>query len=162
MTTKNELHVLTVLRSMPFTQGMESDQIKKLASLAVEVKFAPGEVIFRDGDEATALYLIEEGQIVLEAHVAGRGLVTMLTLGPGELLGWSSLFPPRRKTSTARVTKPTWAIAINTEKLQELCQVDHQLESEIIHRVSDIIAQRLKTTRQFLLDNFATEQPAKV
>lgn len=157
MTTKQELHVLTTLRTMPFTQGMDSHQIKKLASLAVEVKFAPDEVIFREGDEAKAIYLIEEGQIALESHVAGRGLVTMLLLGPGELLGWSSLFPPRRKTSNARATQPTWAIAIDTEKLQEACQTDHQMETVIIRRVADVIAERLKATRQHLLDNLTTE-----
>lgn len=157
MTTKQELHVLTTLRAMPFTQGMDHNQVKKLASLAVEVKFAPDEVIFREGDEARAIYLIEEGQIALESNVAGRGLVTMLTLGPGELLGWSSLFPPRRKTSNARAIQPTWAIAIDTEKLQEVCKTDHQLETVIIRRVADVIAGRLKATRQHLLDNLATE-----
>lgn len=157
MTTKEELHVITTLRSMPFTQGMDSHQVKKLASLAVEVKFAPDEVIFREGDEARAIYLIEEGQIALESHVAGRGLVTMLTLGTGELLGWSSLFPPRRKTSNARAIQPTWAIAIDTEKLQEACQTDHQLETMIIRRVADVIAERLKATRQHLLDNLVIE-----
>lgn len=157
MTSKDELRVLTALRVAPFTQGMKSKHIKKLASIAVEVKFRPDEVIFREGDEGRAIYLIEEGEIVVESHVAGLGQVTMLTLGPGELLGWSSLFPPRRKTSSAHAVKPTWAVAIDTDQLQEAFLTDHELETAIIRRVSDVIANRLKATRQRLVDSLTSE-----
>jgi CRP-like cAMP-binding protein len=142
---------------MPFTQGMEPNQIKKLASIATEVKFDSEEAIFREGDEARTIYFIVEGQVIIESRVAGHGLVTMLTLGPGELLGWSSLFPPRRKTSSARALQPTWAVAIDTEKLQQLCQTDHLLEDSIIRRIADVIAARLKATRQHMLASLALE-----
>ncbi len=157
MTTKDELRVLTVLRHAPFTQGMDSKHIKKLATIAAEVKFVPDEVIFREGDEGRAIYLIEEGEILVESQVAGRGQITMLALGPGELLGWSSLFPPRRKTSSARAVKPTYAIAIDTDLLQELFHTDHELEHAIIRRIADVIANRLKATRQYLVDSLSAE-----
>ncbi len=153
MTTKDELRMITNLRSMPFTQGMEPKHVKKLASLAVEVKFATNDIIFREGDEGQAIFLIEEGQVVVETEVAGRGQVPMLTVGKGELLGWSSLFPPRRKTSNARATMPTWAIAIDVNRLQEAFQSDHSLEVEVIRRVAGALSERLKNTRQHLLTN---------
>jgi CRP-like cAMP-binding protein len=157
MTTKDELRVLAALRHAPFTQGMASKHIKKLATIAVGVKFDYDEIIFREGDEGRAIYLIEEGEVVVESHVASLGQMSMLTLGPGELLGWSSLFPPRRKTSSARAAKPTWAIAIDTDQLQEAFQTDQELENVIIRRIADVIANRLKATRQRLIDNLAEE-----
>lgn len=158
MTTLDELKIVTALRAVPFTQGMEPRHIKKLASLATEVKFAPNEVIFREGDEGRTFFFIEEGQVLLEAQVAGRGQVPILTLGPGELLGWSSLFPPRRKTSSARAVTAIWAIAIDVTKLQEVFQTDHELESAVIRRVADVIGDRLKATRQHLADDFSEEK----
>jgi CRP-like cAMP-binding protein len=153
MATKDELRIVTFLRSVPFAQGMDPKHIKKLASLAAEVKFAPNEIIFHEGDEGRAIFFIEEGQVVVEAQVAGRGQVPMLNLGPNELLGWSSLFPPRRKTYSARAAAPTWAIAIDVDRLQEAFQADHSLEFEVIRRIADVIGERLKATRQHLLNN---------
>ena len=158
MTTKNGLRILTILRDMPFTHGLASRHLKKLAAMAVEVNFAAGETIFQVGDEGMAIYLIEEGQIVVEAEVAGQGLVTILTLGPQELLGWSALFPPRRKSSTARTVRPTWAIAIDVDQLLEAFKSDRELEAEIIRRVADVIAERLRITRAQLLKNNAEKQ----
>ncbi|GIK39883.1 MAG: hypothetical protein BroJett011_37160 [Chloroflexota bacterium] len=158
MTTKNELKILTTLRAMPFTQGMASKHLKKLAAMATEVNFAAGETIFQVGDKGTAIYFIEEGQVVVEAEVAGQGLLTILTLGPQELLGWSALFPPRLKSSTARAAKPTWAIAVDVDQLNEAFLSDQELEVEIIRRVADVIAVRLKMTRAQLLKNVAIEK----
>lgn len=158
MTTKNELKIITTLRVMPFTHGLDSKHIKKLASMATEVNFAAGETIFQEGDQGTAIYLIEEGQVTVEAQVAGQGLLTILVLGPQELLGWSALFPPRHKSSTARAVKPTWAIAIDVDQLLEAFQSDQELEVEIIRRIADVIAERLKMTRARLLKN-AAEKP---
>jgi CRP-like cAMP-binding protein len=142
---------------MPFTQGMTSKHLKRLTAMAAEVAFAADEIIFREGDEGKAIYFIREGQVVVEGQVAGYGMLPMLTLGPGDLLGWSALFPPRLKTSTARAVKPTQAIAIDVGQLQAAFQTDQVLEMEIIRRVADIIADRLKATRVQLLSNVPIE-----
>lgn len=158
MTTKNELKIITTLRVMPFTRGLDSKHLKKLASMATEVSFAAGETIFQEGDEGVAIYLIEEGEVTVEAQVVGQGLLTILVLGSQELLGWSALFPPRRKSSTARAVKPTRAIAIDVDQLLEAFQSDQELEVQIIRRVTDVIAERLKITRAQLLKSVAEKQ----
>jgi CRP-like cAMP-binding protein len=158
MTTKDELRIITNLRSMSFTQGMEPKHVKKLASLSVEVKFATNDVIFREGDEGKAIFLIEEGQIIVEAKTADQeNPVPILIVEKGDLLGWSSLFPPRRKTSSARATMPTWALAIDVARLQDAFRSDHSLEVDVIRRVADVLNNRLRNTRQYLLTNLPTQ-----
>lgn len=150
--------VLQALQSLEFTKDLEPKELEKLASIATYVTFSDGATIFREGDSSELVYLITEGEVSLFTKVPGHGQVTILTLGPGQLLGWSSLFPPQRKTAGALTNAPTRAIAINALQLLDLCQSDTELGYRIMWRVADIISGRLRAAREQLLDIF---EPAK-
>ena len=79
-------------------------------------------------------------------------LSTVIGQRPGELFGWSSLFPAERKKARARVVKPMRAIAIDADLLRAAWQTDHTLEHAIIQRTATIMVSRLRTTRQRLAD----------
>ena len=53
------------------------------------------------------------GRVAIEIAVPGRGRVIILTVGPGEVFGWSSLFHQRPKTASARTIEPTRALALD-------------------------------------------------
>ena len=73
----------------PFLQGFAAEHIDKLAAMASEVRFGKGALIFREGDESSFFYLLLAGKVALETNAPGR-IVRIVTLGPGEELGWSS------------------------------------------------------------------------
>lgn len=138
------------LYSMSALHGMEIGQIRKLALLATEVSFAENEVIYREGDEGTAIYFIEKGQVAIEVNQPDGDKVTVSTVGPGQLFGWSALFPGRRKQASARALAPTWAIALNAAQLHEVFRLDPTLETALIQRVTEVIADRLASSRRQL------------
>jgi CRP-like cAMP-binding protein len=147
--------LLKSLGSMAFSRGLELKHLKKLASIAKEVSFTEGEIIFHEGNLDGKIYLIQEGQVAIEIHVPGRGRVTILTVGPGQLLAWSSLFPPQQKTATGRALSQTRAISMNGVQLREECEKDHDLGYAVAWHLAGVIAERLKATRLQLLDMFA-------
>lgn len=104
--------VLQTLQELEFTKDMEPRYLEELAALASEIKFGEGQTIFREADVGEFVYLIAEGQVAVEIHVPGRGRVTILTVGPGQLLGWSSLFPSAHKTASARTVTTAAATAV--------------------------------------------------
>jgi CRP/FNR family cyclic AMP-dependent transcriptional regulator len=151
MTSQTELRILTALRSMEPLHDLDSQHLKKLASIAVERKFPEGEIIYKEGDLGQAIYLVQAGEVVIEMEVPEVGRATVLVVGPGQLFGWSSLFPPRRKGARARVAKPMRAIVIEAGKLRHLFQSDHALEFAITQRITAIVADRVKATRMQLV-----------
>jgi CRP-like cAMP-binding protein len=155
MTSKIELKALTLLRSASITADMESKQLKKLASLAREVKFSRDEIISRKGDLGQALYLIEEGEVVIETEVIGQGYVSTDRLGPGQFFGWSSLFPPARKLGQTRAVKPTRALAFYAEEVRSAMHADHTLEYGLVRRAGQTMIDRIKTMRQQLAELYA-------
>lgn len=150
MTHRVELKALALLRSVELTRDMETKYLKKLASMASEVEFSEGEVIYQKGDMGRAVYLIEEGQVVVEMVVPGQGQISINTFGPGQFFGWSSLFPSERKMAWTRTTKPTRAIAINANRLRAACQFDHNLEYAIVRRAARAMVDRILANRRQL------------
>jgi len=150
--------MLEALQPMEFTQGLDVRCLVKLASMATEAIFEEGETIFREGDTGKMIYLVQEGRVDIYIRMPNRGHVTILTVEPGRLLGWSSLFPPHHKTAGARAAVFTRAIAIDAAQLWDACRADHDLGYTIMRRVAEAVTSRLIATRLQSLDIFAPTQ----
>lgn len=148
--------VHAALQSIEIAKDFNEDQLEKLGAIATYVTFSVGATIFEEGDESELVYIIIEGKVNLLTMVPGRGDVEILSLGSGDLLGWSSLFPPKKKTASAQTRTTTSLIAIKAQQLTDLCQVDHVLGYKLMIRVARVIAHRLQTSRNLILGLLAT------
>lgn len=155
MATAPPAPIMEALQKMALTQDLGPQQLQKLAAMAAEAEFSEGDVIFREGDIGDTLYLVREGRVGVDMHVPGRGNVRIASVEPGQLLGWSALFAPMRKTATARVLAPTRAITLDAQALRRLCMDDRDLGCPIGWGVAGVIARRLKATRVQLLDIYS-------
>jgi CRP/FNR family transcriptional regulator, cyclic AMP receptor protein len=131
----------------PFLHGMPGDQLEVLAGTASDVTFGARHRIFEDGGNATRFWLIQSGQVALDLDVPGEGPVVIETIGMGELLGWSWLFPPYRWAFGAVAVTPVEAFEFDAPAVRALCAADPGLGYELHRRVSRLLAKRLKATR---------------
>ena len=141
-----------VLVEHPFFQGMKEDHLELLVGCASNVRFNEGEFIFRVGEEANRFYLLRHGKVALEIFSPESGPLTILTLGEGEILGWSWLVPPYRWKFDARAVELTRAIALDGKCLREKSEKDCCLGYELLKRFAHITEQRLEATRLQLLN----------
>ncbi len=123
-----------------------------IVGCAANVRFEAGEYIFREGEDANQFYIIRHGKVALELFTPERGVLTIQTLGAGDVLGWSWLFPPYRWRFDARALELTRAIALDGTCLRNKCDEDHNLGYELVKRFAQIIIERLQATRLQLLD----------
>lgn len=140
------------LNHLAFTQGLNPDQYDRITEIVSERQWTSGVTVFREGDRDSNLYVVEEGCVAIEISVPGRGRVTILTVGPGEVFGWSSLFFERSKTASARAVEATRALALDANRLRDLCDADPTLGYVLSRRILEVVSQRLKATRMQLLD----------
>ena len=76
---------------------MQAGQLDALAAAASgRSSFPAGHRIFDDGGFAAKFWLIQSGHVALDVHVPGSGRATIDSIGIGDLLGCSWLFPPYR------------------------------------------------------------------
>ncbi len=117
----------------------------------MQTKFESGELIFREGETANRFYLIESGKVVLESAGDAGAAVTIDTIGAGDLLGWSWLFPPYVWQFSARALEPTNAIFFYGTVLREHCDADPSLGFELFKRMGEVMIKRLQSARTHLL-----------
>jgi CRP-like cAMP-binding protein len=141
-----------ILAEHPFFRGLSAEDIQLLVSCASNVVFKAGEMICREGDEATQFYLIRQGKVALEIYVPERGQVVLQTLGAGEVVGWSWLIPPYKWRFDVRAVELVRAIALDGKCLRGKCDANPRLGYELLKRVAQVFAERLLATRLQLLD----------
>jgi CRP/FNR family cyclic AMP-dependent transcriptional regulator len=135
----------------PFLAGMSAHQLRILGDCSMQSHFEANELIFREGDPADRFYLINRGKVALESRT-DRGLTFIQSIGAGDVLGWSWLFPPYFWHFDARALEPTDAIFIYGSMLREECESDHDLGYELTRRMAEVMLQRLQATRRQLLE----------
>jgi CRP/FNR family transcriptional regulator, cyclic AMP receptor protein len=135
------------LAAHPFLHGMSPDQLGMLAGAARDVSFPARHRLFEDGGNATRFWLIQSGHISLDLHVPGEGPVVIETIGMGELLGWSWLFPPYKWAFGAVAATAVEAFEFDAPTVRNCCAADPRLGYELNQRVTRVLARRLRATR---------------
>jgi CRP-like cAMP-binding protein len=148
---------LESLAGSPFLSGLDASERRRLAELARPLDAEPGSVLLREGLETSELGIVRTGRVALRLAVPMRGLITILTVEPGDLFGWSALIPPYRSTSTVVAIERTTGIVFPARALREALAVDEELASALYPRVMRSVARRLEATRLQLLDLFARD-----
>jgi CRP-like cAMP-binding protein len=142
-----------ILQTIPWFLELNETQLEKLASIATIRHLVKDEILFREGDPEGNLFILLEGEMVLDIQIPGRDNVRIFTAEPLDIIGWSSLTPMvRQRTATARAQADCNCLEINSEALSLLCDDDEKLGYIIMKRISNIVASRLLTTRIQLID----------
>lgn len=151
--------VASVLREIPFFSGVSEDLIRQLAEMGQIVEHPAGSVVFRQGDPATTLHLVVSGQILLEICASGVGCKRLLTVGSGELLGYSTLLGESRLTATARAVTEAETLQFSGPQVLALCQENPRFGYECMRQTALALAKRLNGTRLQLLDIYGHQMP---
>jgi len=128
----------------PFLAGMNRGQLTLLTDCAISVRFKPGDIILREADRADRFFLIETGKVVLESGKGHGEPVVVDTIGAGDLVGWSWMYPPYIWQFTARAVAPTRAIFFVGSVLRQYCERDHSLGYELLKRITAVMNRRMQ------------------
>ena len=135
-----------------FLAGIDPAFGRLLVGCARNLRFAPGQYLFREGGPADEFYLIREGRVALELHAPACPPIIIATLGAGELVGASWLVPPYRWGFDAKATTDTRAFGLDATCLREKCDADHHLGYEMMRRLLPVMVRRMQGARQQMLD----------
>ena len=145
-----------LLNTIPWFAELAPEHFNKLAQIASLHLFPAGGEVFREGDRQDCLCIILEGRVALEIFVPHKGRIRILTAEPMDVIGWSSVTPVvHQRTASATAILPTKIVGLDSEKLRALCEEDHELGYQVMHRIANIAASRVTMTRLQLLDMFA-------
>jgi CRP/FNR family transcriptional regulator, cyclic AMP receptor protein len=142
----------SVLGAQPFLRGMPSAQLTVLAELCQHVTIPSRERLFDEGSRADRVWIIDAGQVTLDASVPGQGRVIIETLGRGDVIGLSWMLPPYQWRFGAVATQPTQAFVFDARAVRAACDADPLLGYELSRRFSAVVVRRLQATRARLIE----------
>jgi CRP-like cAMP-binding protein len=145
----------TIISKHAFMAGLTPRFLPLLNECAFMMRYRPGEAVFQEGGSADHFYLVQKGRVIIETQVPGQGAVTIQTLGAGDALGWSWLFPPHQWRFGARATEPTELIAFDAERLRAKAAENRDFANELVWRVAQVLLQRLQAARLQLIESYA-------
>ncbi len=140
------------LADHPFFHGLPKEFVRAVAHDARERRCAADETIAREGAEADVFFLVADGKVALELDAADRPPITVQTVGPGEVVGWSWLVPPHRWRFNVRALKPTRLLALDGGVVRRELHAHPDWGFEFLNRFVPVLAERLENTRLQLLD----------
>src|SRR5207244_4087760 len=134
---------------------LERGDLEQIAQLAVPRSFAPGEVVFREGDASDTCYIVREGRArAVRTYRDGR-TITLARFGPGDIFGELALFEDERRSATAEAIEPTSVVAVLGPDMRRLLS-EH---AEISSRLVIALGRRLRETNERLArQSFQTVQ----
>jgi CRP/FNR family transcriptional regulator, cyclic AMP receptor protein len=102
--------------------------------------YVADEVIFREGDTADALYMIESGRVEIQA---GRRVLTIL--GPGEFFGEMSLIDPSPRSATAVAATDVRLVPVSEKQFLKIVGETPSLALDLLR----LLARRLRAREGF-------------
>jgi len=146
------------LRQSPLFGGMEAESARSLISMMTRRELARGEVIFNEGDEGDALFVVVKGKVKL-ARTARDGRENLVALlGAGDMLGELSVFDPGPRLSRARAVEDSVVYELAKEVLDDW--LDHHLEMS--RHLLRALAKRLRRTSNSMADLVFSDVPGRV
>ena len=127
--------------------GLSSAEVEQVMALGTRITVPSGGSLFKLGDPADRIFLVERGRIQLTLPMQVRGREEEILVeekSPGQTVGWSALIPPHRFTLSARAPLTTEATALPRERLQQYLEGSPRTAYKISSNLALVIGRRLQ------------------
>lgn len=134
-------------------KGLPESLLKNIATLAEEVSVKSGEFIFREGEKADKLHFLINGSVALRVRLTSRpeSITVSFVSSPYQSFGWSGIVAPNHYTSSAECDEDSTLLIISAAPFLKLLEENPESGFKVMQRITEIIADRLRNSRQALL-----------
>jgi voltage-gated potassium channel len=130
MTALAQIEKVLLLRSASLFHHCNAEAVVRIASIAIERRFEPGDAIYAVGDAADAIYFVVSGRVSIEQPDDGTG-----SLGARDTFGVHEILSGRLRGANARATEPTVTLAIETDDFFDLLSHDIEIVKALFREV---------------------------
>jgi CRP-like cAMP-binding protein/HEAT repeat protein len=111
---------LLTLRNVSIFSQMSLDQLEAINGLLVESEFVAGEVIMREGDPGTDLFLLMNGRVaIVKGHDTDQA-VELSQLGEGACIGEIGVLYESSRTATVLAIEDCTLLSLSGDRFKEL------------------------------------------
>ena len=149
------------LAKVPIFSGLTETELSFLAQRAVPRQYAPGEVVFAEGQPCAGLYVVERGHIrIFKTYPGGREQVLTID-GPGSSVAEVPVFDGGNYPASGAAVDSALLLFVSKQDFQALCLAHPQVTLKVLRivgarlrRLVEIIEELSFTTVRHRLASF--------
>jgi CRP/FNR family transcriptional regulator, cyclic AMP receptor protein len=128
------------LQQIPAFKEMQANQAAHIAAIMVRQTYAPGQIIFMEGEQSRSLWFVFEGRVkIIKQSLNGR-IQGLCLMNRGKCFGSCPLFDMAKNPATAQALDPVTLFVLPEEAMHQLKERDPHLVKALLH----IYSQRLE------------------
>jgi CRP-like cAMP-binding protein len=129
-------------------QDLETEALATLAPLLIAKKFTAGTVIFHEMDDSDALYIVEQGTVVVSKHVSGDVDMVLTRFALCDFFGEMGLFDNAPRSATAHVETDALLWRLDRGVFHYIFSHHPEMAAKISYRLVTIFIERLRVTNE--------------
>jgi CRP-like cAMP-binding protein len=131
--------------------NIEAARLKLLAFASERVSFPPGEILFHQGDDSDAAYVILKGRADVNLNT-GDQQITVASIGDGSFVGEMGIISDTPRTATIEATEEIEALRITREvfinMIKEFPTMALEVMRELVSRIENTNAKLAAMSRK--------------
>lgn len=132
-------------------QGLPAEDVGRVMALAEEMTAEQGETVLREGEPGAALYLIEEGSVMV-CKRRGEGEEILALLDAGECFGEMALIERSPRSASVVALEPCRFLVVRGEGLALLLEQDAAFAARLYRHFALVLSARLRRTGERIGD----------
>jgi len=133
-----------LLRSIPMLANMPANKLKLLAFASDRVSYPAGAVLFHQGDDADAAYIVISGSADVLVSSDGKGAENKVAeLGPNSFVGDMAILCDIPRTASVKANSQLDALRIRKEHMMDMVKESPTLALAVLR---ELVQRLAKTT----------------
>jgi small-conductance mechanosensitive channel/CRP-like cAMP-binding protein len=128
----------SALGAVALMESVPDDARRVLAERAALKPYGPGEIVVRQGEQSSALYVVERGSVAVEVRLEGGEVSELAMLGPGDYFGEMGLLTGEVRSATVRARTACDLVVIDHDAFHDVLAA----HPEVVDRLGSLLAMR--------------------
>ena len=134
-----------LLNDIPLFKGVPQEQMIDILRMLRPVKFKAGELIFRQGDEGRAAFVIQSGAVEIFLQAEQKAII-VARFQKGEIFGELALIDGSPRSAGARAMTHCEILCLDKQEFDFLRAQHQPVAFHLLRRFSDEICARIRDT----------------
>jgi CRP-like cAMP-binding protein len=140
------MSIVPLLKKVEILTSLSESQLERIAELCREQIHNTDDIIFREDDKSSELYLIQDGLVEITLSVPEPGTErSIVTLGKGQIFGEMALLDEGPRSASARcIVDGTRLWVAKRADVISLCEKDTRIGFEIMRNIAADLSFKLR------------------
>ena len=136
----------------PLLVGLKPDELQAMVEAAEVVDYRGGEVIVAEGSPGDTMFMLCEGEVVVEkaSPATGRPVLLATFTEPGDFFGEMVFVDVMPRSATVRAHLDARLMVFSLETLRRFCEASKDVHLTIVLNIARMLSKRLRKADEMI------------